>query len=92
MAAINYATSLKFVLERFEEAKSLCAQMMPVARRKLGEGNEITLSMRSIYAGRSTQDPAATLDDLREAVTTLEDTEPDRAARARRRAPAHGGN
>ena len=31
--------------------------------------------MRWIYAGGLSEDPAATLDDLREAATTLEDTE-----------------
>ena len=49
--------------------------MMPVARRVLGEGCETTLKMRWYYAGVLYQDPDATLDDLREAVTTLEDTE-----------------
>ena len=34
-----------------------------------------TLRMRNNYAGALFADPAATLDDLREAVTTLEDTE-----------------
>ena len=33
-------------------------------------------SMRSIYAKVLYQDPAATHDDLREAVTTLEEVEP----------------
>ena len=37
-------------------------------------------------------DKAATLDDLREAVTTLEGDGTDRAARARWRAPDHNGN
>ena len=31
--------------------------------------------MRSVYASTLYKDPAATLDDLREAVTTLEETE-----------------
>ena len=35
--------------------------------------------MRGVYAVAFCEDPAATLDDLREAVTTLEDT--DRIAR-----------
>ena len=46
---------------------------MPIARRVLGESNELTLRMRWIYAMALYQDPNATLDDLREAVTTLED-------------------
>ena len=47
--------------------------MMPVARRVLGEGNLITLWFMSTYAESLYSDPGATLDDLREAVTTLED-------------------
>ena len=50
-----------------------------MARCVLGEGDRITLSVRSLYARAIYVDPAATLDDLREAVTTLEDT--DRTAR-----------
>jgi tetratricopeptide (TPR) repeat protein len=70
-AANNYARSL-FDLQRFEEARSLLRKMMPVARRVLGEGNVITLTMRWNYARALYEDPAATLDDLREAVTALE--------------------
>ena len=46
-----------------------------MARRVLGEGDSTTLRMRKSYALALYKDPAATLDDLREAVTTLEDTE-----------------
>ena len=53
--------------------------MIPVARRVLGETDEVTLRMKSHYACGLYDDPAATLADLREAVTTLEDT--DRTAR-----------
>ena len=74
LVANNYASSL-VNLKRFEEAKSLMRKTMPVARRVLGESNEITLKMRNIYAGWLYKDDA-TLDDLREAVTTLEDIEP----------------
>ena len=45
------------------------------ARRVLGESHETTLRMRTIYARSLYSDDDATLDDLREAVTTLEDTE-----------------
>ena len=38
-----------------------------------------TLNLRGMYGATLHKDPAATLDDLREAVTTLEDT--DRTAR-----------
>ena len=62
-------------LERFEEAKSLFRRMIPVARRVLGETDEVTLRMKSHYACGLYDDPAATLADLREAVSTLEDAE-----------------
>ena len=73
-SANNYAVSLK-TIDRFEEARSLMRKTIPIARRILGEGNELTLTMRWIYAEALYKDPGATLDDLREAVTTLEDTE-----------------
>ena len=47
---------------------------MPVARRILGESEDTTLRMRTIYA-RVLYRGDATLDDLREAVNTLEDVE-----------------
>ena len=47
--------------------------MMPVARRVLGEGGQITLMMRRLYASALCTDTGATVDDLREAVTTLEE-------------------
>ena len=73
MVAENYATSL-LALKRFKEAKSLLRKTMPVARRVLGEGHEFTLGMRWNYA-RALYKAGATLDDLREAVTTLEEAE-----------------
>ena len=48
---------------------------LPVAQRVIGESNEITLKMSQIYTEALLFDTDATLDDLREAVTTLEDTE-----------------
>ena len=48
--------------------------MTPVARRVLGEGDITTLKIRYSYA-RALCGAATRLDDLREAVTTLEDTE-----------------
>ena len=48
---------------------------IPLARRVLGESDRLTLKMWEIYAIALFSDPCATLDDLREAVTTLEDTE-----------------
>jgi hypothetical protein len=72
--ANNYAATL-IDLERFEEAKTLLLKTMPVARRVLGENHELTLWMREAYAAALCDDTGATLDDLREAVTTLEDAE-----------------
>ena len=63
-------------LKRFEEAKALMRKTMPVARRVLGESHELTLRMRWAYARALYENPGATLDDLREAVTTLEDADP----------------
>ena len=62
-------------LQRFEEAKPLLRKLMPVARRVLGESHDLTLRMRATYARALYDDPNATLDNLREAVSTLEDTE-----------------
>ena len=47
---------------------------MPVAQRVLGESFDLTLQMRWNYAEALYEDPNATLDDLCEAVTTLEET------------------
>ena len=62
-------------VERFEEVKSLLRRTLPVARRVLGKNDTTTLASESIYAEALYADPAATPDDLREAVTTLEDAE-----------------
>jgi len=72
ISANNYASTL-VTLERFEEAKSVLRKTMPVARRVLGEGNDLTLRLRWNYAKGLYKNSAATLDDLREAVNTLED-------------------
>ena len=72
-AANNYAGTLRD-LRRYEEAKALLRKTIPVARRVLGESQEFTLRMRWIYAAARCQADGATLDDVREAVTTLEDT------------------
>ena len=71
--ADNYVISL-IALQRFKEAKSVLRREIPVARRVLGDCGEITLSMRMNYAVALYNDPDAMLDDLREAVTTLEHT------------------
>ena len=73
-AACNYAATLKD-LRRFEEARSLMRRTIPVAQRVLGANAEVTLRMRWSYSESLYKDPAATLDNLREAVTMLEDIE-----------------
>jgi len=73
--AKNYAISL-FNLQRFEEAKALLRKTVPVGRRVLGESDELTLKMRWNYAVALYRDDGATLDDLHEAVSTLEEIEP----------------
>ena len=75
VAANNYALSL-LKLESYAEAKALTRKTMPVARRVLGENHEVTLRMRQMYAQLLCRDEGATLDDLREAVSTLEEIEP----------------
>ena len=74
ISASNYANGL-LGLKRFGEAKALLLKTMPVARRVLGANNHITLTMRKIFAmALYKDDAAATLDDLREAENTLEET------------------
>ena len=73
--ANNYGESL-IALQRFEEARSLLRKTMPIARRVLGEGDDLGLGIRANYALALYDNPAATLDDLREAVTTFEEIGP----------------
>ena len=47
----------------------------PVARRVLGQSHDLPLTMQKIYAEALYMDPGATLENLREAVETLEDIE-----------------
>ena len=75
LAANNYANCLN-ELKRYQEAKKVLRKLMPVARRTLGEDNYLTLLMRWNYAEALYKDPAATLDDVREAVTSLEELAP----------------
>ncbi len=70
--AVCYSSSF-MESSRFEEAKSVLHKTTPVARRVLGDTNDTTLRMRLNYARALYEDPAGTPDDLREAVTTLED-------------------
>jgi len=78
-SSLNYTSTL-IDLKRFKEAKSLLRRTMPVARRVHGESHDLTLKMRRIFAEALYKDPTATLDCVREAVTTLEEL----AATARR--------
>ena len=72
-ASINYAGSL-LGLQRFEEAKPLFRKTMQASRRVLGERDSISIRAASYYASALYGDPTATLDDLDEAATMLEDT------------------
>ena len=74
IAANNYASSL-ISLQRFKEAKELLRKTTPVARRVLGESSENTLNVRLNYAAALHNNEGATLEDLREAVTTFEEAE-----------------
>ena len=74
IAANNYAMSL-CSLERYAEAKALLRKPMRVARRVLGENHELTLVLSWAYARALYSAEGATLDNLREAVTTLEEIE-----------------
>jgi hypothetical protein len=75
ITANNYATSM-LDANRYAEAKSLMRKTMPVARRVIGEIDDLTLRMVGLYATALYLDAGATLDDLREAVTTLEEILP----------------
>ena len=74
MAANNYAEALRN-LRRFKEANVLLSKLIPAARRVFGNSHELTLMMRANHGRMLYLDTAATLDDLREAVRTLEETE-----------------
>jgi len=73
LAALNYADTL-CKLQRFAEPKLLLHRTIPVALRVLGAEHILTLKMRWAYARALYNNPAVTLDDLHESVTTLEDT------------------
>ena len=75
ISALNCASSLNR-LQRFKEAKSLMRKMIPVARRVVGEYDETTIRIKWTYTLALYSDDRATLGDLHEAVTTLEDVEP----------------
>ena len=72
--AVNNLASTLIELKSFAEVKTLMRKNMPVVRRVLGGNDETTLRMRWNYAMALYKDASATLGDLREAVTTGEDT------------------
>ena len=74
MVAAKYALALVNE-QRFEEAKSLLREQIPVARRVLGENDLFTLTMRGTYAEALYLDTSTTLGDLRGAVAMLEEIE-----------------
>jgi len=74
LVAENYAWSL-IDLRRFEEAKTLLQKMVLVAQRVHGETDIRTIKMQVSHASALCMDPCATLDDLQEAVTSLEERE-----------------
>ena len=63
-------------LHRYAEAKALLRKMIPVARRVLAESDDLQFRMRMACNRVLCEDPAKTLDDLREAVSMLEEIEP----------------
>ena len=71
MAYVN----LLRILKRFKEARSLLRKTTPLAQRVLGEGHQVTLTMKKMKAEMLYDDDGATLDDLREAVEIFEDIE-----------------
>ena len=73
VSANNWGSSL-VDLRRFEEAKSMLREMIPVARRVIGDNHELTIRLGWNYTMALCEDPAATLGDLREAVATFEKT------------------
>jgi hypothetical protein len=79
LRAANNLADVLLSLKRFEEARSLMRKATPVARRVFGQSHDVTFTMKKIHAEALYHDPGATHDDLREAVTILEELE--RAAR-----------
>jgi len=72
--ASNYAALLKR-LNLSGETKSFLRKTIPVARRVLEECQILTLAMKKVYAEALYEDATASPDNLREAVTMLEETE-----------------
>ena len=64
-----------FIYSASKKPSRCYAKRCPWRGAFLGESNGLTLSMKQMYAMALYGDTGATLDDLREAVTMLEDTE-----------------
>ena len=60
--------------KRFKEAKALLREIIPATRRVFGDSREL-FEARGSYAWALYSDDCATVDDIREAVTILEDME-----------------
>ena len=71
--ANNYAHCL-LSLRRFDQARPLLLKTLAVAQRALDNGYETTLRLSWHYARALYENTSATLDELREGVTTLEET------------------
>ena len=72
-AANNYGHCL-LSLRRFDQARPLLLKTLAVAQRALDNGYETTLRLSWHYARALYENTSATLDELREGVTTLEET------------------
>ena len=73
LEANNYAHCL-LSLRRFDQARPLLLKTLAVAQRALDKGDETTLRLSWHYARALYENTSATLDELREGVTTLEET------------------
>ena len=76
-------------LDRFEEARSLCAKRCPWRDAFSERVMRLTLKMRGKYGIRAYKDDGATLDDSPRGRVDARGTRNGRPARARWRAPAH---
>ena len=70
----GYLANSLYRTRRFDEGKALLRKVIPVARRVLGKGNIDVFRLRWSYGLFLYRAPDATLDDIREAVATLEET------------------
>ena len=68
----NFAHSLVHT-GRYDEARSLSREKLPVARRALGNDHPLVFKLRGIYAETFLHDESSTRGDLDEAVSVVED-------------------